>query len=63
MEKLTPEQKDLLALEIETLDESWLAQLKDEVVSKEFLELKRFLKKEHEQGKQIFPPAPDVYSW
>ena len=63
VEKLTPEQKDLLALEIDTLDESWLAQLKDEVLSKDFLELKRFLKREHETGKKIFPPAPDVYSW
>ncbi|KAK3175106.1 hypothetical protein OEA41_002352 [Lepraria neglecta] len=63
VEKLTPEQKDLLALEIQSLDESWLAQLKDDVVSKEFLDLKRFLKKEHEAGKKIFPPAADVYSW
>ena len=63
IEKLTPEQKDLLALEIQSLDESWLAHLKDEVLSKDFLELKRFLKKEHEAGKKIFPPASDVYSW
>ena len=63
VEKLTPEQKELLVLEIQSLDESWLAQLKDEVVSKDFLELKRFLKKEHEGGKKIFPPASDVYSW
>ena len=63
VEKLTPEQKDLLALEIASLDESWLSQLKDEVVTKDFLDLKRFLKKEHESGKKIFPPAADVYSW
>lgn len=63
VKKLTPEQEELLALEIETLHESWLAQLKDEIVSKEFLDLKRFLKKEHDSGKKIFPPAPDVYSW
>ena len=63
IEKLTPEQKDLLALEIQSLDESWLAHLKDEVVSKDFLELKRFLKKEHEAKKTIYPPASDVYSW
>ncbi|KAL9103975.1 MAG: hypothetical protein Q9163_001037 [Psora crenata] len=61
--KLSPEQKDLLALEIETLHESWLAHLKDEILSKEFLALKKFLKSEHEAGKKIFPPAPDVYSW
>jgi uracil-DNA glycosylase len=60
---LTDEQKDLLALEIGTLDESWLKELKDEVTSSAFLELKKFLKKEHEAGKKIFPPAEDVYSW
>ena len=63
VEKLSAEQKDLLALEIEYLHESWLGPLKDEITSSSFLELKRFLKREHQAGKQIFPPAPDVYSW
>ncbi|KAI4133046.1 MAG: hypothetical protein LQ347_002318 [Umbilicaria vellea] len=61
--KLTDEQKELLKLEIETLHESWLAYLKDEVLTKAFLDLKRFLKKEKEDGKTIFPPLEDVYSW
>lgn len=52
-----------MALEIETLDESWLAVLKDDVVSKDFLALKLFLKSEHQASKKIFPPAMDVYSW
>ncbi|EEY17605.1 uracil-DNA glycosylase [Verticillium alfalfae VaMs.102] len=60
---LTPEQKDLLKLEIETLHESWLALLKDEVTSKEFLDLKRFLNRETEMGRKWFPPKEDVYSW
>lgn len=60
---LTPEQKDLLKLEIETLDDSWLAHLKDDVTTKEFLDLKRFLNKETSAGKKWFPPAEDVYSW
>lgn len=60
---LTPEQKELLKLEIETLDSSWLALLKDEVTSREFLELKKFLDKETSAGKKWFPPAEDVYSW
>ena len=60
---LTPEQKELLQLEINTLDESWLARLKEEVVTPEFLELKRFLKKEKESGAKIFPPEKDIYSW
>ena len=63
VEKLTDEQKELLKLEIETLHESWLAHLKDEVLTKEFLALKSFLKKEKEDGKTIFPPMEDVYSW
>jgi uracil-DNA glycosylase len=61
--KLSDEQKDLLKLEIETLHDSWLPHLVDEIKSKEFLELKRFLKKEGEQGKKVFPPMEDVYSW
>ncbi|KAE8556313.1 hypothetical protein EYB25_001014 [Talaromyces marneffei] len=60
---LTAEQTDLLQLEIDTLDESWLAHLKDEVVSPEFLNLKRFLKKEKESKATIFPPENDIYSW
>jgi len=60
---LTAEQKELLQLEIDTLDESWLAHLKDEVVTTEFLNLKRFLKKEKDSNVKIFPPEKDVYSW
>lgn len=60
---MTPEQKELLQLEIDTLHESWLAHLKDEVVTPEFLSLKRFLKKERESTVKIFPPEEDVYSW
>lgn len=63
VKKLTEEQKELLKLEIETLHESWLKELKDEVTSKEFLELKKFLKREQETGTKIFPPMEDVYSW
>ncbi|GKT43159.1 uracil-regulated protein 1 [Colletotrichum spaethianum] len=60
---LTAEQKELLQLEIATLHESWLALLKDEVTSKEFLDLKRFLNRESDAGKKWFPPKEDVYSW
>lgn len=61
--KLDAEQKELLKLEIETLHDSWLGVLKDEVTSKEFLGLKRFLKRELETGKKVFPPPEDIYSW
>ncbi|KAJ5670209.1 Uracil-DNA glycosylase [Penicillium maclennaniae] len=57
------EQKDLLQLEIDTLDESWLAHLKDEILSTDFLNLKRFLKKEKDSNAKVFPPEEDIYSW
>lgn len=60
---LTDEQKQLLKLEIDTLDPSWLAHLKDEIKTKEFLDLKRFLDREASAGKKIFPPREDIYSW
>ncbi|KAL1846066.1 uracil DNA glycosylase [Paecilomyces lecythidis] len=63
IESLTPEQKELLQLEIDTLDVSWLAHLKDELVTPEFLNLKRFLKKEKDAGVTVFPPEKDIYSW
>ncbi|KAI9668737.1 MAG: uracil DNA glycosylase [Trizodia sp. TS-e1964] len=63
VDSLTSEQRDLLKLEIDTLHESWLAHLKEDVVSKDFLDLKRFLKKELESGVKVFPPMEDVYSW
>jgi uracil-DNA glycosylase len=63
VKKLTAEQKELLELEIETLHDSWLPHLKDVLVSSQFLELKRFLKKELASGKTVYPPMKDVYSW
>ncbi|KAJ5558151.1 hypothetical protein N7535_008367 [Penicillium sp. DV-2018c] len=60
---LTLEQKELLQLEIDTLDESWLAHLKDELISTDFLNLKRFLKKEKDSNVKVFPPEEDIYSW
>ena len=63
VERLTDEQKELLKLEIDTLDESWLLHLKEEILSKEFLALKKFLKQERASGKTIYPPPGDIYSW
>lgn len=60
---LTPEQRELLQLEIDTMDESWLARLKDDLVTPDFLALKQFLKKEKESGVTVFPPEKDIYSW
>lgn len=63
VKKLSEEQRQLLALEIGTLHESWLKELRDEITSQSFMELKRFLKTEAQAGKKIFPPSADVYSW
>lgn len=63
VESLSAEEKDLLSLEIQGLHESWLAHLSDEVRTESFLNLKRFLVKEHKSGQQIFPPPADLYSW
>ena len=61
--RLTEEQRELLDLEISTLHESWLSVLKDELVTREFLELKRFLQRETQAGRHWYPPQKDVYSW
>ena len=61
--KLTDDQRELLQLEIDTLHDSWLAQLTEEVLSPSFLELKRFLKQEREDKRTVYPPAGDIYSW
>lgn len=52
-----------MKLEIDTLDSSWLAHLREDVVHKDFLELKRFLQREIDSGNKIFPPLEEVYSW
>lgn len=63
VDSLTQGQRDLLQLEINTMDESWLARLKEEILTPEFLALKQFLKKEKDAGVKIFPPENDIYSW
>ncbi|KIW90492.1 uracil-DNA glycosylase [Cladophialophora bantiana CBS 173.52] len=60
---LTDEQRKLLKLEIDTLDPSWLSVLKEEIVTPNFLDLKRFLQKEIDAKQKIYPPLEDVYSW
>lgn len=60
---LTDEQRRLLELELETMDVSWLAELKDVLVTNQFLDLKRFLEQERKSGKVVFPVDEDIYSW
>lgn len=54
---------ELTRLEIDTLDESWLAVLHKELKKPYFLDLKRFLQREASAGKKIFPPRNDIYAW
>lgn len=61
--KLSDEQRSLLSLEINTMHDSWLGALKEELVTPDFLSLKRFLQSEKEQGKRVYPPEGDIYSW
>lgn len=60
---MSAEQKRQLALEINTLDPSWLALLKDEIVKPEFIALKKFIEADVRSGQNVFPPSEDVYSW
>ncbi|KAJ2785850.1 uracil DNA glycosylase [Coemansia javaensis] len=55
--------KDEYALELATIDKSWLPHLRAELAAPYFRQLKQFLRAEHEHKKAIFPPARDVYSW
>ncbi|KAJ2710033.1 uracil DNA glycosylase [Coemansia spiralis] len=55
--------KDEYAVELGTIDASWLPHLRAELAKPYFRQLKRFLREEHQKGKQIFPPARDLYSW
>ncbi|ODV58026.1 uracil-DNA glycosylase, partial [Ascoidea rubescens DSM 1968] len=60
---LTPQQKELLELEINTIELSWLELLHKEFTKSYFLTLKRFLNSEYRSGKIVFPPKNDIYSW
>lgn len=63
IDSLTTEQKELLQLEIDTMDISWLAALHEELTKPYFLKLKSFLASEKKANKTIFPPEKDIYSW
>lgn len=63
IESLSADEKDLLKLEIDTLETSWLSVLKDTIKERYFLDLKRFLRKEKESGQTVYPKEEDIYSW
>ncbi|KAG8757010.1 hypothetical protein FRC12_010411 [Ceratobasidium sp. 428] len=65
---LTDRQRELLALECDTLGLSWFKILKDELKKPSFIKLKEFLWEEGVQGKDklcptVYPPAADIYAW
>lgn len=59
---LTQEQRDLLHLELTTLEDTWFESLSSEFTKPYFLKLKTYLKSEF-AAKKIFPPTKDIYSW
>ncbi|AET39169.1 uracil-DNA glycosylase Ecym_4090 [Eremothecium cymbalariae DBVPG len=59
---LTPEQLQLLSLEMNTIDATWFRKLRPEFTKHYFLQLKRFVIGEQNQH-TVFPPPKDVYSW
>ncbi|CCH40827.1 hypothetical protein BN7_361 [Wickerhamomyces ciferrii] len=61
--KLTEEQKHLLSLEINTIEDSWFEVLSDEFLKPYFLSLKKFLITQKTAKHTIFPPENDIYSW
>lgn len=63
IESLTPEQRDLLDLEINTMHDTWLKALHTELTKPYFLNLKKFLQTKRQNKVKVFPPEKDVYSW
>lgn len=62
LDTLKTSERELLDLEINTLDDSWLSVLSQELTKPYFLKLKEYLKKER-ASQTVFPPEKDVYSW
>ncbi|KAF9131340.1 hypothetical protein BGW39_001951 [Mortierella sp. 14UC] len=60
---LSDEKRELLRLEQDTIDATWLRALQAEFTKPYFIELKKFLKQEEANKQQIFPPKNDIYSW
>ncbi|KAF9922663.1 hypothetical protein FBU30_007228 [Linnemannia zychae] len=60
---LSDEKRELLKLEQDTIDSTWLRALQSEFTKPYFIELKKFLKQEDESKQQVFPPKNDIYSW
>ncbi|ODV96743.1 hypothetical protein PACTADRAFT_39115 [Pachysolen tannophilus NRRL Y-2460] len=62
VKSLTPDQRQLLNLEINTMHNSWFELLYKEFTKPYFLELKKFVIQE-QRINTVFPPSQDIYSW
>ncbi|OAQ31690.1 uracil-DNA glycosylase [Linnemannia elongata AG-77] len=60
---LSDEKRELLRLEQDTMDATWLRALQSEFTKPYFIELKKFLKQEDANKQQVFPPKNEIYSW
>lgn len=60
--KLNEEEKELLSLEIETMEDSWFEALADVFTQDWFLDLKRFVRREFATH-TVYPPKEEIYSW
>ncbi|SAM09056.1 hypothetical protein [Absidia glauca] len=62
-EQLDDETKNLLHLEMTTMQYDWLRVLQPELTKPYFIKLKKYLKRELLDKQVIYPPAKDIYSW
>ncbi|CDO75787.1 hypothetical protein BN946_scf184934.g2 [Trametes cinnabarina] len=67
---LSDEEKQLLALECQTMGKSWLKVLKDEIRQPYFLKLKKFLRDQGVKGPEdsaanlkVYPAPQNIYAW
>ncbi|ODQ81093.1 hypothetical protein BABINDRAFT_29465, partial [Babjeviella inositovora NRRL Y-12698] len=60
---LSEEQRQLLQLEIQHLEISWLTLLHKELTKPYFINLKKFLLQQSKFKKEVFPPENEIYSW
>ncbi|KAH9902866.1 uracil-DNA glycosylase [Cubamyces lactineus] len=67
---MSDEEKELLALECQTMGMSWLKVLKDEIRQPYFLKLKKFLREQGVKGPddsapnlKVCPPPKNIYAW
>lgn len=54
--------KDLLSIELTTMEDTWFEHLSQEFKKPYFIKLKQFVNKE-QAAHPVFPPPNDIYSW